>query len=245
MIAPGVEFSRSMNWIATLGCLALVGAAISPANAGAAPQTYSYAITHPTYGAIGTYERSSDEVDGTIRAEARLRIAVRILGVVVRRETANQSEVWRGRRLLSFQSLNNTNGRPAIISGEASGTGFLVTSPTGTAAAPADVVASDPWSLSRTGPATVVSLRTGKISAVEVTGGQSETLTLRGVPEAVRHYHVNTATQPNKWEVWINQRGVPIKFRSLETGGAIDFTLTAAPQSAGEAAVAAGPGRGR
>ncbi|HEX3367629.1 hypothetical protein [Phenylobacterium sp.] len=53
---------------------------------------------------------------------------------------------------------------------------------------------------------------------------------LNGVPESARHFHVNTAARPNKWEVWINARGVPIKFRSLETGGAIDFTLVSAPE---------------
>jgi hypothetical protein len=225
------------------GCLALICATVSPAAASAAAQTYSYAITHPTYGAIGTYEHTIDETDGTVRAAARLNIVVRILGVVVRRETADQTEVWRGRRLMSFQSLTRTDGRPTTVSGEASGDRFLVTSPSGIATAPADVVASDPWSLNRMGPGTVVSIRTGKINSVEVTGGEAEALVLHGVSEPVRHYHVNTTTQPDKWEVWINPQGVPIKFRSLEASGAIDFTLVSASQPAGDAARPTARGR--
>lgn len=228
-----------------MGCAALLAAGASPVAAKAPPQIYSYAVTHPVYGAIGTYDRSSDEAEGVTRAEAHLRIAVRVLGVVVRRETADQTEVWRAHRLISFQSLTSTNGRPSTISGTAGGNGFVVISPSGTVIAPADVVASDPWSLNRMGPGTVVSTRTGKISSVEVTGGEPETVMLHGASEPTRHYHVNTATQPNKWEVWVDPRGVPIKFRSLETGGAIDFTLVSAPQGGGDAASATTPERSR
>lgn len=232
-----------MKWAPIPGCAALLAAGVWPIPTQAAQQTYSYAITHPTYGAIGTYDRRSEEAEGATRAVAHLRIAVRILGVVVRRETADQTEIWRGKRLASFQSLTSTNGKQAEISGEARGDRFLVTSPSGTRTAPADIVASDPWSLNRLGPGTVVSTRTGKINSVEVTGGEPETLLLRGVSEPVRHYHVSTTTQPNKWEVWINQRGVPIKFRSVETGGAIDFTLVSPLPDADDVAGPASSGR--
>jgi hypothetical protein len=228
-----------------LGCAAFLAVGVAPVAANAPPQVYRYAITHPVYGAIGTYERSSGEAEGLTRADAHVRIAVRVLGVVVRRETSDQTEVWRAHRLISFQSLTSTNGRRSTISGIAGGDGFVVTSPSGAATAPADVVASDPWSLNRMGPGTVVSTRTGKVSPVQVTGGEPETLMLHGVSEPVRHYHVNTATQPNKWEVWIDRRGVPIKFRSLETGGAIDFTLVSAPRGASDAAGATAPERSR
>jgi hypothetical protein len=228
-----------------LACVALLGAGVSPMAAIAAPQTYRYAITHPLYGAIGTYEHTSDDGGGTRRAQARLTIVVRVLGVVVRRETADQTEVWRGDRLMSFESRTSTNGKPTTVRGEASGNRFLVTAPSGISTAPADVVASDPWSLTRMGPGTVVSIRTGKISSVEVTGGEGEMLRLHGTSEPVRHYHVNTATQPNKWEVWISPQGVPIKFRSIETGGAIDFTLVSAPQPANDVANATAEGRNR
>ena len=96
-------------------------------------------------------------------------MVVRILGLVVHRETADQGEVWRGGRLMSFQSLTITNGRRLSVSGKADGARFLVTSPSGVAVAPADVVASDPWSLTRTGSGVVVSIRTGKIDAVRRT----------------------------------------------------------------------------
>ena len=186
--------------------------------------TYHYAVTHPQYGAIGSYDRTSDEVGGEIRASWRLRLSVRILGLVVHRETGDQAEVWRGGRLVSFRSVIVTNGRSLSVSGEAEGSRFVVRSPAGVAEAPGAVVASDPWLLTRPGAGVVVSIRSGRIDAVSVTGGETETLQIEGASVPVRHFHVNAA-RPDKWEVWMDRNGVPVKFRSLESGAPIDFTL--------------------
>jgi hypothetical protein len=217
-----------------IACAALAATGLVAASAQAAPQTYRYAVSHPVFGAIGTYERTSESADGAMRVQAHLNIAVRILGAVVRRESADQTEEWRGRRLMSFQSLTRSDGRRSTISGQASGAGFRVTSPSGTVTAPGDIVASDPWALNRMGSATVVSTRTGKISPVEVIGGERDTVVLASGSQPARHYHVNAPGEANKWEVWINRSGVPIKFRSQETGGAIDFTLVSQSPPPGE-----------
>lgn len=208
---------------------ACVAALAAPGAAMCAPQTYHYAITHSRYGAIGAYDRVVDQSDGMTRAQSHLNIAVRVLGMVMHRESADQTEVWRGQRLMSFQSLTTTNGQPLKVSGEARENGFVVTSPTGTANAPADVAATDPLGFNRLGPAKVVSIKSGKIEAINVTGGEADQITLKGVRVPVRHFHVSTAAQPDKWEVWLDPQGVPVKFRSLEHGDAVDFTLTAPP----------------
>ncbi len=221
-----------MKWTPILGAITLIGLSAMPIAANASPRTYSYTISHPLYGAIGTYSRTIDEVGGDTRAVSRLRVTVRVLGIVAHRENADQTEVWRGKRLESFSSATTVNGQLISVSGEARGDHLLVTTPLGTAAAPADVAASDPWSLNRLGPGVVVSIKSGRIDNVDVTGGEVETVMLHGGSAPARHYHVRTAAQPNKWEVWIDAHGVPIKFRSAENGGAVDFTLVSpAPQA--------------
>ena len=216
-----------------LSMIALIGLSAAPIAANASPRTYSYTISHPVYGAIGTYSRTIDDAGGDTRAVSRLRVAVKVLGIVAHRENADQTEVWRGKRLESFSSATTTNGRLLNVSGEARGNQFMVTTPLGTAAAPADVAASDPWSLNRMGPGVVVSIKSGRLDKVDVTGGETETVTLHGASASARHYHVSTAAQANKWEVWIDAHGVPIKFRSAEKGGVVDFTLVSpAPQAA-------------
>lgn len=105
-----------------LGCPATL-AAQAPARA---PDVYSYAISYPLYGAIGTHDRTLESIGGATCAHSRIQVVVRILGVVVHRETADQFEVWRGQRLESFQSLTTTNGRPVMVSGVTDGDRFLV-----------------------------------------------------------------------------------------------------------------------
>ena len=141
-----------MTWASILGCAAIVGVQLSPVAANAGTQTYRYVITHARYGPIGAYDRTIDDTGGVTRAQSRLRIVVKLLGIVVHRESADQTESWRGKRLMSFQSVTTTNGRQLSVSGAARDDRFMVTSPSGTTAAPADVAASDPWSLNRLGP---------------------------------------------------------------------------------------------
>jgi hypothetical protein len=212
-----------------LALAALAGAVAAPGAACSAEQVYHYAITHSRYGAIGAYDRTIDQSGGVTRAQSHLKIAVRVLGIVMHRESADQTEVWRGPRLMSFESLTTTNGKPLKVSGEARDDRFVVTSPTGVASAPADVAASDPLGFNRLGRAEVVSIKSGKIEPITVTGGEADQVMLRGAAVAVRHYKVSTAAQPGKWEVWLDPQGVPVKFRSLEHGDAVDFTLTSPP----------------
>ena len=67
-----------------------------------------------------------------------------------------------------------------------------------------------------------------RIDPVTVTGGEAETLQIEGSSVRVRHFHVNAA-QPDKWEVWVARNGMPVKFRSVENGAPIDFTLVSSP----------------
>jgi hypothetical protein len=225
---------RLTGWFAAAALVALPGAAM------AAPQTYHYLITHSRYGRIGAYDRVVDASGGAVHAQSQMKIAVKVLGMVMHRETADQSETWRDGRLVSMHCVTTVNGKPIAVSGEARGGAFMVTSPTGTATAPLDVAATDPMGFNRLGHAQVVSLKSGKLETVDVTGGETDQVSLPDGSEAARHFRVSTANQPNKWEVWLDDQGVPIKFRSLEHGDTVDFTLTSVPPhtSAGRAALA-------
>ena len=75
---------------------------------------------------------------------------------------------------------------------------------------------------------------------IETTGGEAEKVMVNGVPTLTRHFHVNTVNQPNWWEIWLDARGVPVKFRSLEHGRTIDFTLVDSPKAADANRVALG-----
>jgi hypothetical protein len=213
-----------------LAIVLLAGACAAAAPAAfAGQQTYHYVITHSKYGNIGSYDRVIDQSGDATRAVSHMRIAVKVLGIVMHRENADQTEAWRDGRLVSFQSTTTTNGKPMTVTGQAKAGAFLVSTPTGVVTAPADVAPTDPMGFSRTGHAEVVSLKSGNVESIEVGGGQPETLMLNGVAQPTKHYRVSTGATPNKWEVWLDPQGVPVKFRSREHGDAVDFTLASPP----------------
>jgi hypothetical protein len=224
------ESIRKMKWSWTLGCAVLACAQCPLGAANAAPRTYSYIITHRPFGAIGTYERTIDIVGDDTSARSRLDITVKAFSIVVHRETADQTEFWHGKRLMSFRSVTFVDGQQLLVRGEALENRFAVTSSSGTALAPSDIAASDPLSLDRTGLGTVVSLKTGEITPAEVTGGEADTVMRLGVSEPTRHFHVNTPMHADQWQVWFDRQGVPIKFCTYESSGPVNFTLVSPPQ---------------
>ena len=206
-----------------LSVLAVLGILTATIPASAQERAYSYSVVHPFYGIIGTFTESIARSGDTTRIDSHVRVAVRILGIVVHREEGDHTEIYRGDRLVSLQSATTTNGTRIDVRGEAQGDHFVVTSPTGVVDAPADVAPSDPWVLKQIGVGTVISVKTGRIIPTRVTGGEPAKVSLQGVTVATRHF---MARGEREQEIWLNDQDVPIMFRSIESGTPIDFVLT-------------------
>jgi len=82
----------------------------------------------------------------------------------------------------------------------------------------------------------VVSTATGKMVSVLGSGGEYDTVAMNGASVAARHYVVNG---DKRQEVWLDNQEIPIKFRTMENGTAIDFVLRNATAAAGGTTVAA------
>lgn len=207
---------------ATVVLAAALLTAMLVGTAEAAPQSYEYRVIHPTYGDIGTYvnrvERAGDDTEVT----SELRIAVRLLGIVVYREEARRSEHWQGQRLVAFDGATVTNGKTIEIHGQARDGGFVVTTPAGTVVAPADVHPSNPWSAMVLNSTVMMSTRTGKILPVRVSGGEIEPVALAGSTLRLHQYEVDT---DKRQFVWLDDSGTPIAFRTAENGTPVDFIL--------------------
>ena len=211
-----------MNWCVAaagaIGLALLIG--VAPALAG--QQVYIYTILHPYYGDIGTLTDTIDWSPGMTRIESRLRIRVEILGIAVYSQVTDITEIMRGNRLISLQSVSEKDGRHLEVHGEAKGSLFVVNGTAGVSAGPAATTPSDPWLLKGTGEGTMIYLATGSIAKARVFGGESETICLNGSPDAVRHFRVEGE---NHEDVWLDSRGIPVMFRSVEDGTPIDFVL--------------------
>jgi Family of unknown function (DUF6134) len=197
-------------------------AAVLAGPASAAPQNYEYRVIHPTYGDIGTYTNLVEHVGDDTEVTSELRIAVRLLGIVVYREEARRSEHWQGQRLVAFDSVTVTNGDRIEVHGKARDGSFAVTSPAGTVLAPASVHPSNPWSAMVLNTNVMMSTRTGQILPVRVSGGETETVALAGSTLRLHQYEV--VTDKHQF-VWLDDNGTPIAFRTAENGTPIDFVL--------------------
>jgi hypothetical protein len=213
-----------MGW---WGFAAAAGLSAVLATSAMAAETYSYSIRHPTLGEIGTYTDRVERRDGQWQVDTTVRIAARVLGIVMHREEAQRRQIWRDGRLVFFHGITTTNGVPIEVRGEAEGDAFRVATPAGTEVAPANVVLSDPWQASRSGgrlsTGTMLSTKTGRIGPVEATGGESERLSVDGVALAVKHY---AFASDKRQDVWLDSRGIPVMFRTIENGTPIDFVLS-------------------
>jgi hypothetical protein len=203
------------------GVLLLV--AVSVRSALAVPERYEYRVIHPTYGDIGTYVNSVDQSGEDTEVRSELKIAVRMLGVVVYRQEAHRTEHWHGRSLVGFDGVTVTNGSEIQVHGKARDGHVVVTGPGGTVLAPANVYPSNPWSPMVLDSNTLMSTRDGRIMAARVSGGNLEPSSPGGTTMPLRRYEVDSNHHDF---VWFDGHGVPVKFQVVqETGTPVDFVL--------------------
>ena len=215
-----------------MGLSAIVGA--TPALAG--PQVYVYSVIHPFYGEIGTLTDTIDRSPEATRINARLRIAVRFLGIVVYRRESDITEIMHGDRLVSLQSVTDMDGRHLEVHGEAQGDQFVVKATDGSFAGPATTAPSDPWVLKRTGKGTMVYPDTGRIIDVHISGGDYGTISVNRAAVYARHFIVIGDKQE---DVWLDNREIPVMCRIVEDGTPIDFVLQNATAAVGAITITA------
>jgi len=208
--------------------------------AGATPalaeqQVYVYSVMHPIYGEIGTLTDTIDRSPEATQSDWRLRVAVTLLGIVVYRQESDTIEIMRGNRLVSLQSVTEKEGRRFEVQGVAQGDQFVVNAVAGSFAGPATIAPSDPWVLKRIGEETVIYMDTGRIINVHISGGDYDTVSVNGASVSARHFVV---TGDKQQEVWLDNRKIPVMFRTVENGTPIDFVLQNAA-AAGATTVAA------
>ena len=192
----------------------------TPAAAG--QLVYTYAVLHPHYGEIGTFTDTIDRKPETMRIEGRLRVAVKFLGIVIYRKETDVTAIMRDDRLISLHSVTKKGDEYLHVRGEAQGDQFVVTTTGGTFAGPATILPSDPFVLKNTGEGTMISTDTGRISSVQVSGGEPDTVSVNGDSIYGRRFSIAGVTRR---DVWLDDQGVPVMFRTVENGTPIDFVL--------------------
>jgi Domain of unknown function (DUF6134) len=203
----------------------VAAAAVAAWPCGASAQTVRdmvYKVVHATYGDIGTYANQVITSGDTTTVKTTVHLAVKVLGIVMHRENDERTEQWRNHRLVAFHSVTDKNGTTVVVDGRADGDKFLITSPRGTFTAPATVQPANPWSLACLRSTTMMRVDTGKVEPVRVLGGQAATVNVDGTSVATREYQIDSG---QKYRIWFNQQGIPVKFTVDDDSGKVTFSL--------------------
>jgi hypothetical protein len=204
--------------IAGLGGLSAAGSAA----AAGLPRQLVYRVTHAVFGDIGTYINTVEpEGTGTL-VLTQAHFDVRMLGVRMYHEVAQRAERWQGGRLMSFDGVTDKGHGPVEVKGVARGNKFVITTPQGTIDAPATVHPANPWSPNFLGSNEMMRVDTGRVEPVRVTGGEPTEVTVGFNNIAARKYEIDGNT---KYTVWLDGRGVPVKFIADDNTGKVTFTL--------------------
>ena len=63
---------------------------------------------------------------------------------------------------------------------------------------------------------------TGRIVTMHISGGDYDTVSVNGTSGSARHF---VAMGDRRQEVWLDDREIPVRFRSVDYGAPIDFVL--------------------
>jgi Family of unknown function (DUF6134) len=206
-----------MTMVGLFGGLLVAG----PATAQGSAQ-FTYRVNHSVFGDIGTYTNTVEPAPDGTTVKTRARFEVKMLGVRMYHEDADRTERWQGNRLVSFRGVTDKGDGPLEVKGEARGNSFVISSPQGTITAPWSVHPANPWSSNFLHSNTMMRPDTGKLEQVRIGGGQETAVKIDSASIPAVKYELDGGT---KYTVWLDGRGVPVKFLVDDDTGKITFTL--------------------
>jgi type II secretory pathway pseudopilin PulG len=233
----GGAIARRILAAAAMGC-AVMPATIGGVHGDVPEKVYTYTVSHPTHGDIGTYRNSILDDGSQISVRNKIRIQVKVLLVVAHQEATDSHEVWRDGLLVSFSGATEENGKKTVITGEAEGAKFHVETPAGPKEAPASVYPNNPWSKAILKASVLLGTKSGNLYRVHVGAGQPREIKLGDKTVQTQYFRVEGDA---KYELWFDNRGIPVKFTEIGENGVITFTLVSeAVQPASAAAKPSG-----
>jgi hypothetical protein len=204
---------------------ALCAAALFTTAPASAADKLVYQVQHSKYGNIGTYtntiEKNGDATTVTTQGE----IKVAILGVVLYRQNILRVEKWDGDRLVSFHGVTTVNGKPFEVNGTAEGDHFKVATPNGSFSAPLAVRMANPWSPNVLKGDMVMTPDRGILENVKVVGGNDTQVALGSRTVTAKDYEIRRTDGQKRYEVWLDDKGTPVKFDMVNAQGTVTFSL--------------------
>ena len=208
---------RVLFLVPTLALLVAGEAAACPD----APDDAEYAVYHEIHGEVGRHSITFACAGEELVVETRVTGEVKVLFVPIFRREARYREVWRGDRLIAFDSWFKDNGEVYEVKARAAGEQTIIEGRRGRLEAPATIVSNHPWNHAVIDRPLLFDTQRGKLQEVRVTPAGEDTIRVGGARVRALKYLV---TGDLERELWYGRDGEWLQSR-LEYQGA-KITLT-------------------
>lgn len=216
----------SQGWKGFTQAIWLLAAAASApaatADTPAGPVLYSYDVTLPGFGRIGTYETRITPQGTRTEVETEIEVEVKVAFVTAFSLSADRREVWEDGRLVAFDGTTTKNGEVIRLEAEAGEDTLVVDGPRGTDTVAPDVVTFNPWSTHVLDADLAMSPEHGGTWPIAVSPGGEGEIELGAETLDVRHYRIE-GEEPS--DLWFDADGRPVRFSIEEDGRTLTFTL--------------------
>jgi hypothetical protein len=186
---------------ALIGCLLAVSAAMgAPSHACDQPPGQDvYKVDHERFGEIGRHVITFSCQGDDLLVETEISGEVTLLSLPIYKLAGNYREVWRGDRLISFDSKVDDNGEKFEVSARAEGDHMLIDRRRGVIEAPASIVSDHPWNFAVLDRTLLFDARRGKLRHVQVEPAGKEALTIGGREVAANKYQMSGDLERVLW----------------------------------------------
>jgi Family of unknown function (DUF6134) len=181
-----------------------------------------YRLDHEVFGEIGRHVVTFSCQGDDLVVETDIEGKATLLKMPVYTLEASYREIWRGNRLIRFDSKINDNGEKFAVSARADGDRTVIERRRGTIEAPATIVSDHPWNHQVIDRTLVFDSRRGKLRHVQVEPAGKETLELGGRKVAAQKYILSGDLER---VVWYGDDGTWLQAELQYGGGDILMTL--------------------
>jgi Family of unknown function (DUF6134) len=200
----------------TLGLLALSAAISAPSHACDHPARQEvYKVDHERFGEIGRHVITFSCQGDDLLVETKISGEATLLSLPVYTLDADYREVWRGDRLISFESKINDNGERFEVSARAEGDRMVIDRRRGIIEAPVTIVSDHPWNFAVLDRPLLFDARRGKLRQVQVEPAGEGGLLIGGREVAAKKYQM---TGDLERMLWYGEDGTWLQAQ-LEYGG--------------------------
>jgi hypothetical protein len=186
------------------------------------PGAVEYVIKHETYGEVGRHDMTFSCAGDDLVVETRIEGEVKVLTVPIFERDARYREVWRGDRLLAFDSHYVDNGEVYEVKARADGEHTIIEGRRGRIEAPATIVSNDPWNFAVLDRPLLFDTQRGRLQHVRVTPAGEETITTAGGRKISARKFVMSGDLDR--ELWYDKDGNWLQSRLEYQGDKITLT---------------------